>query len=357
MKALTRLPERNLDILRSIAVLLVVFNHVAATLGFHTRFVFWTGQAGVQAFFVHTSLVLMASLERDGAPERSSWVPRFYLRRAFRIYPLAWVIVGIVVLFHVKAGFTTKETEFTPSLVLVNLAMIQDITGRDYVLPVLWSLPLEIEMYVLLPLCFVVARGRSAAPMIAMLVAGCALAALSTYGIHEPHRIPSMWRFPVLRFIPCFLMGVLAYWMLRRRVVPRLPSWTWIPIVLGDVWILSYGFALYPNWGMRALFCVVIGVGIPCVVETAPSMLTRAAHTIATYSYGIYLIHQLALRVGFGVFTGQMVAVQLLISAAVLTVGCYAAYHLVEKPCIDFGRRLLGERGRVASLEATAPPP
>src|SRR5260221_1814756 len=193
--------------------------------------------------------------------------------------------------------------------------------------------------------------------MIAMLVAGCALAGLSPYGIPEPHRIPSVWRFSVLRLIACFLMGVLAYWMLRRRVVPRLPSWTWIPIVLGDVWILSYGFALYPNWGMRALFCVVIGVGIPCVVETAPSMLTRAAHTIATYSYGIYLIHQLALRVGFGVFTGQMVAVQLRISAAVLTVRGYAAYHPVVKPCIDFGRRLLGEGGRGASVGATAPPP
>src|SRR5258708_8858097 len=177
-------------------------------------------------------------------------------------------------------------------------------------------------MYVVLALCFVLEGSGSAVPMFAMLVAGCALATLATYGIRDPHRIPSMWRFPVLRFIPCFLMGVLAYWMLRRRVVPRLPSWTWIPIVLGDVWILSYGFLLYPNWVMRALFCVVIGVGIPFVVEAAPSMLTRAAHTIATYSYGIYLIHQLALRVGFGVLKGQAAAVHMLVSSVVPTRRC-----------------------------------
>src|SRR4030088_949687 len=86
--------DRNLDVLRAIAVLLVLFDHVGVFLNRSRGALesFWfIGNTGVIIFFVHTSLVLMRSLERTRARGLRGWVRAgdFYIRRAFRIYPLA----------------------------------------------------------------------------------------------------------------------------------------------------------------------------------------------------------------------------------------------------------------------------
>src|SRR5512146_1173960 len=75
----------NLDLLRTVAVALVFFSHLFMTL--KIRFMGELGHLGVLLFFVHTSFVLMMSMERLGLRgPRLFWV--FMIRRAFRIYPL-----------------------------------------------------------------------------------------------------------------------------------------------------------------------------------------------------------------------------------------------------------------------------
>src|SRR5690348_17981788 len=81
---MTRLPERNLDVLRAVAVLLVLVDHLLTIWDVYPQVVTrWElGRLGVLLFFVHTSLVLMSSLEREGGA--SGWVRAFYVRRADR---------------------------------------------------------------------------------------------------------------------------------------------------------------------------------------------------------------------------------------------------------------------------------
>jgi peptidoglycan/LPS O-acetylase OafA/YrhL len=95
---------------------------------------------------------------------------------------------------------------------------------------------------------------------------------------------------------------------------------------------------------VRAVFCGILGLAIPAVVELRKSVLTRVAHTIATYSYGIYLLHPIALWFGFAVLRDQAPAVRVLGIAAALTLGCLAAYHLIEKPGIKLGRSIFHQR-------------
>lgn len=82
-------PSPNLDLLRAVAVLLVLLDHLLETSarGRSTDFHPWDwalGRMGVLLFFVHTSYVLMQSLERHEAKGESLWFG-FYIRRAFRI--------------------------------------------------------------------------------------------------------------------------------------------------------------------------------------------------------------------------------------------------------------------------------
>jgi peptidoglycan/LPS O-acetylase OafA/YrhL len=86
---------RNLDVLRAIAVSDVFVYH--AMLMSHpaersVRILDGLGRFGVILFFFQTSFVLMQSLESLN-PDSSRWALRFYVRRVFRIYPLAIVVI------------------------------------------------------------------------------------------------------------------------------------------------------------------------------------------------------------------------------------------------------------------------
>jgi peptidoglycan/LPS O-acetylase OafA/YrhL len=350
----TTLPERNLDVLRAIAVSLVFANHIMnALIGHISPLAAWFGRAGVAAFFVHTSLVLMGSMEKDDAPNRRGWVKRFYVRRALRIYPLAMSVIALVLLLRVpsRTVYGTAET-FSVGEIIANFALVQDLLGQRFVLGVLWTLPMELQMYIALPLCYLIARKPEFRWMAVLLLAGLALPIIAAHGVDT---IPGIWRVPVLGSVPCFLAGVLAYRLLRRAKTAILPSWLWVPIIVAD---LVFGYFAYDvwteSWTVRAVFCAILGLAIPFVAELRPTMLTRAAHTIATYSYGIYLLHPIALWFGFNVLRDQSPAVRVLGIAAALTLGCLAAYHLIEKPGIKLGRSLFHSRVPVEA-EPAAP--
>jgi len=354
----TVLPENNLDLLRAVAVLCVFVDHVTIAVHLSTAFTQWMGQAGVQAFFVHTSLVLMSSLERDGAPIRRGWVSRFYVRRTFRIYPLAWAVITVVILLQIPRGLATSWVPVTLGRGLSNYLLVQNLFGTWPVLAPLWTLPLELQMYAVLPFCFLVARLSSRKWMAVMIVTGIAMDVFFVWNQTTP-RIPFMWRLSVMEFVPCFLMGVLSYWTLRRRRGARSPiaAGVWPLIIAVNLVVWSFGWL--PGWHFldRIFFCGVLGIAIPLVRDAAPSRFTRIAHQIAVYSYGIYLIHLLAIRVAFVVLEGRPVPVQVVVLIAVLTVSCFLAYHVIEKPGIALGQRLLRGRKGDVSLGKAAPVP
>jgi peptidoglycan/LPS O-acetylase OafA/YrhL len=335
-------------------VLLVLANHVAnALIGHVTPVATWLGRAGVQAFFVHTSLVLMASMEKDDAPRRSGWIKRFYVRRVLRIYPLAIAAIFVVLTLHVPPRTVFGKTEsFSIVDIVANVALVQDLANRPYILGVLWTLPMELQMYVVLPLCYLAARKESFRAMAVLLLIGLALPEIATRGVDT---IPGIWRLPVLTFVPCFLAGVLAYWLLRRARQAMLPSWFWIVIVAADVVLGYFASAIWPDtWMVRTVFCAILGVTIPLVANLGASQLTRAAHTLATYSYGIYLLHPIALWFGFNVLRDQSPIVRAIGIAASLTLGCFAAYRFIEKPGIELGRSLFHLRAPLGT-EPAAP--
>jgi peptidoglycan/LPS O-acetylase OafA/YrhL len=144
----TKLPERNLDVPRAMAVLLVLGDHAIAATGVHATGGWnWAiGRVGVLFFFVHTSQVLMPSLERGGASP--DWVRRFYVRRAFRIYPPA-VVVLVAALARLPAHVTFDGWDmvrgFPPCRTLLSdLLLVQNVTGALDIQGVFWSLPLEV---------------------------------------------------------------------------------------------------------------------------------------------------------------------------------------------------------------------
>jgi peptidoglycan/LPS O-acetylase OafA/YrhL len=342
--AYTKLPERNLDVLRAVAVLCVVADHVAIAATPPGNLAWgWMGRAGVLIFFVHTALVLMGSLERSGGV-RSGWIATFYVRRAWRIYPLvvATILLVTVVGMSEHTPHIGYPSVFRPpddATLLSNLLLVQNLTAHRDVLGVLWTLPIEMQMYLALPLCFIVAR-RSVYGVLLLILAG--MAGALAWRAQIP--VPGLWRLTVLVFVPCFMGGVLAYALIRRRPAPRLSA----KLTLLAVGLLMAAFFLvrarYESFAPQWAFCLALGVIIASSREMASSVLARAGHVIAKYSYGIYLLHLPALWIALVACAGAPHLLQWLIFAVVLVALPWTAFHLIERPGIALARLLVLQR-------------
>jgi peptidoglycan/LPS O-acetylase OafA/YrhL len=307
----------NLDLLRAVAVLFVLFSHIVVRATGHAApWSYAMGQLGVMMFFVHTSLVLMQSLERQQATGAELF-KRFYIQRAFRIYPLAIALV-LGVYFLMDQGWTHFE-------LFANLALIQNLTYARLMCDVLWSLPLEVQMYVMLPFLFVFFRNKPVAWLLALWVLSLPV------GLLPPLLMP---RLNVLSYVPCFLAGVIA-WRLQGR--ERLPSWLW-PLFLAMVSVLYILFAeTRSNYYARWLACLALGLAIPWLYQLRTPVLNYASKTVAKYSYGIYLFHYPLLALSFDTLAGMRPELQWSLFAVLMVIFPYLGYHLIEHPMMRLG--------------------
>ncbi len=329
----------NLDLLRTIAVLLVFAQHLSMRLNVY-RFAgmptsSW-GLFGVLLFFVHTCLVLMYSMERSaltGAP----LITNFAIRRIFRIYPLSILAVLTALALHLDSdinGIHGLSRGPFPGIVSVasNLLLVQNLTYAKSIVNVLWSLPFELQMYALLPFLFMwihrsATRGKSLTwRLLALWLVSVAAA------VTQP-RIHGLGRLSIMGYIPNFLPGILAYTIPHR---PRIRSVLWPAFILSLVVV----FAARPVFSTGWILCLVLGLMIPRFREIQFPWLRWISNRIATYSYGIYLSHQFCLWTVFGPLAGHSLALRISLLVAMLITLPVLLYHAIERPMIKRGVRV-----------------
>ena len=341
--------SRNLDFLRAVAVLLVLVDHSFMAAGLADRYpaVYDMGRLGVLMFFVHTSLVLMFSLERSELRNDGKLFRDFYIRRAFRIYPLSIVFVLLACAFAMPQTPGAAPAARSVSQIAASLLLVQNVAGRISVISPLWSLPLEIQMYVVLPFLYIFAKRHNAS---AILKIGCAAAliGLPFDWAASHHLFRGIGRLDILYFAPCFIAGVMAYRLSKNRRL-AISSWLWPVAVAGIVAIYVLWTALsvnpanrYPAY--RAWFvCWLLGALIPQFGEMKLQWLRTASHYVAKYSYGIYLGQIAALWIGFTFWPHANDAFKWIVSMLLLSGIAVAGYHLIEHPGILLGK-LVAER-------------
>jgi peptidoglycan/LPS O-acetylase OafA/YrhL len=321
----------NLDLLRSIAVLSVFAAHLIQALGLATPGSL--GRFGVILFFVHTSLVLMASLARMDSfgAGLGKLVAAFAIRRAFRIYPLSMVTVFAVVLFHIASAPGLNYAWIGWPHVASNLALTQNLTRSPYVLAVLWTLPLEIQMYCFLPFIYLFIRTGSYRPFAIWLLA--VVASVTIPRISD--------RLFMFLFAPCFAAGVVAYG-LHKVIRPRWPSWVWLCAILLAIFIFGPfdNLSIVPKMKLAWVLTLALAITFPFCREIRSRLLSRCCHAIAKYSYAIYLSHSIVISVALFTMASAPLTERILILVAGSIVLPVAAYHLLEHPLIQAGSRL-----------------
>jgi peptidoglycan/LPS O-acetylase OafA/YrhL len=345
--ASTDLP--NLDFMRAVAVLLVLFGHLTYFLGlmdWGPLRIILAGIMGVQIFFVHTCFVLMLSLERQWKNQPAAELfGSFMVRRVFRIYPLSISVIGLVVAFRLPMA-ELHSGQFVamplhPTLVVSNLLLVQ--SSRDSILGPTWSLPYEMAMYLFLPWLFLWLHPnkscwRIAASWVFSVLAG--LAFLAYIGGHSNY---------FLLYVPCFLPGVIAY-QLQRTPRRQIPAIVWPGVVIGVVLLFLWNQNLArDSWIKGWIACLALGASSPFFAQISAPWLTEPSRLIAKYSYGIYLTHFFCIWLMFDRLHYVLPrAARLTFFAALVVLLPIAFYHLLEEPLMQLGKRVGKklERGR-----------
>lgn len=313
--------------MRSFAVLLVVTDHALmatdhAMIGpWQAR---WIGAAGVYLFFVHTCMVLMWSLERHTTPLA------FYARRILRIYPLAITTLLATLAFrlpiapYAHAGFHFIQPAWRE--IVANLLLVQNLFRGNGIVGVLWTLPLELQMYLVLPFLFAFVRSFPRLwPLLMLWAAVCFYDRFATKGMMQD----------IMMCVPCFLPGIMGY-LLFARVRPRIPAALFFLFLV----VMFCAFMERASPSTAWIYCLCVGLALPFFRQIRAAWLMRFTHEIAEYSYSIYLMHLIGFYIGFDIFAGQNIVVRLGITLACTALLTVAAHRLVEAPGMRMGSRV-----------------
>ncbi len=319
----------NIDIVRGIAALMVVFQHAAERAGVfgpdHRFLIDWfnPGQAAVVAFFLVSGFVIPLSLEKGRS------LTRFATSRVLRIYPLYLVVFALTWL--VIGGPMDART------IVAQVAFASEYLHTHNYVGNSWTLSIEAVWYVLFAGLFFVRRNRSDATIVALFVALIAAGALLTA---TGHRAP-LGRIGMLATCAVGLFAYRAVSENDRRAFLR-PAALLVPAMIAG---LIVGFGIYAVPGGRDLSLTALalswGVGYALFFASfalqLPGLAERVLRKLGTISFSVYLMHTFALWLvqATGLTGWAYVAAVIAVSLPL----AMATYSWIELPAIRLSHR------------------
>ena len=359
---------RDIELLRGIAVLAVIIHHLRDNLftwveapleptGLSLQ-LWW----GVDLFFVISGYVITRSVYpalQSASDTRGYWRTslQFWIRRAWRLLPTAWLWLGIAVLlaafFNQSGAFGTVATNVQAGLAgflhYANVRFATSFLTYDYgVSFVYWSLSLEEQFYFLFPLLVFLLRR--------WLIAVLALVVLIQLPLDR-----GIWM--VAFRTDALAMGILiALWQQRKQTL-TLPLVDRIPVaarpLLTVALLVIMWLAANANLSGRQIqFSLVAWISALLVILAAqnrdlllaPGRFKQGLCWVGSRSYGIYIIHipafLLTREIWYrlapqGTQFGAEWTVPFLLTAMLLLVGLSELnFRFVEKPLRDRGREI-----------------
>lgn len=299
-----------LDILRAFAVLLVLGRHMTDPMfrcgSRLTDLWYEAGWIGVDLFFVLSGFLvgglLMAEVRRSGQLR----VGRFYVRRAFKIYPAFYVLLITTIIVGPMLG-----TPVSSGGIVAEAFFIQNYKGPIW--QHTWSLAVEEHFYILLPLLLglFVRRGDRVNPFrkLPMLIITIGIGLLAwrivraythaqTGGpfeyaplLYRTHiRIDALFLGVLLAYLHHYHAAALAAFMNKYRgAISILATLAIVPAV-----ILKVQHPFMHSVGLTLLALGFAGVLLLTVYPAAPAppnIFARFFAFLGMFSYSVYLWH------------------------------------------------------------------
>jgi peptidoglycan/LPS O-acetylase OafA/YrhL len=336
------------DLLRGLAILFVLMNHVnmrllAARVPYTrglppqlVRSLVWNGEFGVQIFFaVSGFLITSTALRRWGTPAAVN-LRDFYLLRFARIAPLLLGLLAVLSILHcahVRHFVVSAKTDGLGQALFAALTLhVNLLEARRGYLPanwdILWSLSVEEIFYIFFPLAF-----RFLSRIKLLVVALFILVVLGPFARTVLAHGNPVWReYSYLGGMDAIALGCLTALFLARRHLPR-------PVIRAAgctgaalmVFVLCLSLQA-GRWGLGrvGLDMSILAAGTCMVIAAAAQSRWRSPRILVPLrllgqrSYEVYLTHMFLVFALFAIFlaAGKPIrAVPLLFLAAIAASG------------------------------------
>lgn len=317
-----RIPS--LDGLRAISITLVVLGHLVKWKHISTEIIGQYGALGVFVFFVLSGYLITNLLLREYETTATISLKTFYLRRAFRIFPAAFLFLVVVIIL-----FWHEMTWYHIAAAVFYVANMD--VSRPWIFGHLWSLGIEEQFYLLWPFAFKKwFRHRTAILVCALLFTPFFSAALHAFRVHNA----------INGSLPVY-GSQLAIGCLLAVLAPRLPK---IPgyaalMMLAAVFLIpafpgnTRARTLFELFVLGPLMHVCVALLVLHVIQVPYRFLNWGPIAwLGRVSYSLYLWQELfcsnpRLHMGY--------------LLALLALGCAAlSYYLVEQPMLRLRDRI-----------------
>ena len=321
----------DIQAMRGVAVLLVLLYH--AGLPYLSA-----GYLGVDIFFVISGF-LITGVIRKGLEAGSFSFFRFYYRRAKRLLPAAYVVIAATVLAapfflgelalqDLKAQVIGALT-FTANFVLYGQTGYFEAGGETKALLHFWSLAIEEQYYMVMPLLlFLVPRRAWLAVVVALLVvSGAASPYLAAHYPDIAFYLPParIWE---------LALGSLGALLPARLIGGRLLSLARIPAILVLLIIPLFPTGL-PHPGVDAYLVCLASLIIILGHDRNPaenSLPVRGLAFVGDFSYSLYLVHWPLIVFTRAAWLEEAPGYALAVAAGLSVVLAWLLYRFVEEP-------------------------
>ena len=332
-----------LDILRALAVILILFRHSNLDNNLISHF----GWLGVDLFFVLSGFLISNMLFVEHKKNKSIRVKRFLLRRLFKIFPPFYFFMLSTILYHV----INNSMIFNWNQVLSEIFYLQNYLPNVWLHT--WSLAVEEHFYLFISFTALFLSKkhllRKKNILISSLLLLLVLSFMMRFYVSYPHRYDDFYGFTQthLRF-DGIITGILVSYLYNFTKWVNLILKRKLLMFMTAILLITPGF-YFPGGGffMNTIGLTLVNLGFSTLVllslaaeqylqnntRKCGKVLLKSISFIGVNSYSIYLWHlnsKSIIYLAFSYNTQFMTVMYILFS---IIVGVIMSY-IIEKPSI-----------------------
>lgn len=366
---------QDIEILRAIAVLMVLVHHAGSDLftwkspALERFYVYFGGWVGVDLFFAISGFLiartLVPQLRTAPSAQATQLILSFWVRRAWRLLPSAWLWLGLILIatvcFNSSGVFGSLRSNIEATVVgvlnIANIRFAESFMNWPYGASfVYWSLSLEEQFYLVFPLLILLSRRYLVWVMAALVV-------LPFFTLRTPMLMAFRTDAIALGVLLALWSFTPSYQLLRPTFLQR---WGWAHVGGAILCLGILGSDQLHTVSVRvsiiALLCATLvwSASYDAQHLARAKLLTPILLWLGSRSYGIYLIHipayyasrELWLRLGHDPSLATMFWPLALTALTLILLLSELNYRLVESPLRRKGQRIAQRLAMQKSADA-----